>query len=259
MRAFFYLIGIQLRRVLQHRADALVWMLVSILRLLVGLGIIFTVYSFIPEIEGFDRYTCILLFAAYSMVSSVFYMLFAWTLWYSRRYLVEGKLMLILTKPLSPLLYLMGENFSREEVPDVIASTVLFFVASIILKAHPLQIFTMLAFLVPGVLTIAGLYLIVASIASRFHTVEQAFSPITEFMSFAEYPISIYPKAIQFVLLWVVPYSLIAFIPIAAVRGISVDTIPFNMWWLPLYGVVVFVIGFGAFRRSITKFEATGS
>lgn len=198
MKAFLYLVSVQIRRVLQHRADALMWCVVSALRITAGLVVIFTVYSFIPDIEGFDRNGCILIFAGYSIVTSVFYMLFPWTLWYSRRYIIEGRLLTLITKPYSPLLFLIGENYGREELLELITNFLLFVAVAIISNIPLWRVALLVALFVPGIMTISGIFLVVVSIGSRSPGVEQAFSPLMSLVQFAQYPTSIYPRAVRF-------------------------------------------------------------
>ena len=259
VRGALFLVIVQIKRILQHRTDAIAWFVVAVLRLAVGLTVIFTVYSFIPSIEGFDAYACILVYAGYSFVTSLFYTLFPWTLWYSRRYIIEGRMLTMITKPIDPLLYLIGENFSCEEFLEAIANLLLFVIVAALSGVSWWRILALVALFVPSTMTVTGIFILVASLGARSHGIERAFSPITSMIDFAQYPTSIYPRGIRFFMNWIIPYSLIAFVPVSIALGVSPAELSKTLWWMPVYGISIFFISIYAFRSTLRGFESSGT
>ena len=257
--AFLYLLSAKFRRILQSRYDALVWVLGISLHIIVDVAVIFAVYRFIPQIEGFDMYTCILIYSMYGIVTSVFYTLFPWTLWFSRSYVIDGNLITILTKPVSPLSLLIAQDSSAEELIYLLVRVLVYLFVVVKLEYDVLTILALSAGMIPGVMTIAGIFLLVACVGSRFPGAEEAFSPVTSLSDFSRYPTSIYPKALRIILNWIIPYSLIAFVPVSLVFGIDISDLAYRLWWLPLYGVGIFMLGYISFSFTIRRYESTGT
>lgn len=226
---------------------------------MVDIAVIFAVYRFIPQIEGFDTYTCVLIYSMYGIVTSVFYTLFPWTLWFSRSYIIEGNLVTLLAKPASPLMLLIAKDSSAEEFIYLAVRVAVYIFAVVKLKFGFPIILALSAGMIPGILTIVGIFLLVACVSARYPGAEEAFSPVTSLSDFARYPTSIYPKALRVILNWIVPYSLIAFVPVSMILGIDLRGLSYRLWWLPLYGIGIFILSYILFKITIRRYEASGT
>jgi ABC-2 type transport system permease protein len=225
----------------------------------VDLVVIFTVFSFVPHIEGFSTFTGILIYGMYGMVESIFFIFFAWTLWFSHRYIIQGDLITVLSRPSRALALLMATNASREELLYLAVRFAVFIFAVVKLRLTFLRSLALLACVIPGVLMLAGIFVIVACIGARYPKSEEAFTPLMQMIGFAKYPTSIYPRSVRFLLNWVVPYSLIAFVPVSIILGLQIYDFSFNLWWLPVYGFGIFSIAYILFYFTANRFESTGT
>ncbi len=70
----------------------------------------------------------------------------------------------------------------------------------------------------------------------------------------AQYPLNIYPKIIQILLIFVFPYAFTAYFP-------ALYFLDLSMWGLalPLVVVVLFSINYNLFRYGMTKFTSVGN
>ena len=73
---------------------------------------------------------------------------------------------------------------------------------------------------------------------------------------FAQYPLSIYPRAIEFMLTWIIPYGFASFYPAAYLMGRDVGPLA---WLGPLVAAVLLVLGYRFWLAGLNRYEGTGS
>lgn len=257
MKYFIGLLHLELKKSLSFRSDSLVWIFTSVTRAIINIIVIITIFSFIPTLKNFNANECILIYSIYLMVIGLFYAFFNWTLFYSNSYLINGKLTDVLIKPVNPLLFIIGQRFAFSEIIEFFTGFVLFIYSIIILKISILKTLSLLLLVGPGTLSIAGIFIIVASIARKFPKIDEAFNPLMSILDFAQYPVSIYPNMVKFFLTWIFPISLIAFYPASIV--LEKEIFSLKLLFLPIYGLLFFIIGYLLFVKSVRDYESTGN
>jgi ABC-2 type transport system permease protein len=73
---------------------------------------------------------------------------------------------------------------------------------------------------------------------------------------FAHYPLTIFPRAIQVMLTWVIPYAFTSFYPASFLLGRDVGPL---VWLSPLIALVLLVIGYRLWLVGLRRYEGTGS
>lgn len=257
MNYFTGLILLNTKNSLSFGKDSLLWIIVRLLNSVIGVLVIFLLFSKTLQIEGFSREECLLIYALYIMSVDLFYSFFSWTLWYSNVYLLGGKLGNVLKLPVNPFLYITGSNFALSEIFGVINGFILFIYSSIVLDLNFFTMFFLLFFLILGTLSITGVFLIIASLGYKFPKIEEAFSPLMTLMQFAQYPITIYQKGIRFFLTYVFPIAMIAYYPSAFCLN-KLNSVS-ELFFAAIYGMTIFSIGYLSFIKSVKKFEGGGN
>ncbi len=257
MRYFFELILLNIKDQLSFGKDSILWLVVRLIEVLLGILIIIFVYDRVLDIEGFNREEAILIYSLYYISISIFYTFFSWTLWYSRSYLLNGKLSEILRYPINPFIFITGKSFSLSELFGVIYGVIIFIYSAIALNLTTFNIALLIIFLLIGSLGVIGIFLIIASAGSLFPRIEEAFSSLMTMLDFSQYPISIYGKNIRFFLTYIFPISMISFYPVA----FSLKKYPFDFIFIliPGYSIFLFLFGYFLFVKSVKKYEGTGS
>ncbi len=232
------------------------WTLTSIFRTLLHIFAVFVAFSQIVNIQGYTKYDYILIYSLYSIAESLFYMFFSWTLWFSSGYVVSGRLQSILTKPVNYIAYLTGTNFAISEFFSLIVGFVTFLTAAMLCRISIFKMISLLILVIPAVLCVSGFFLIIASLAVKVFKLESAFSSLISMMDFGQYPTGIYPKFLRFILSFVFPVSLIAFVPAEIVLKSN-----FNINYAISYAisVLIFVFSYVVFNKALLKFEGTGN
>lgn len=105
---------------------------------------------------------------------------------------------------------------------------------------------------------------LIASSTMSFFTVGS--NPVMDFLlwdmkQFTNYPITIFPKGIQFILTFLLPFAFINFYPASALLGKSIpDGYPAVLPGLsPLVGLLVFILSILMWNRGLSHYKSTGS
>jgi ABC-2 type transport system permease protein len=74
---------------------------------------------------------------------------------------------------------------------------------------------------------------------------------------YAKYPITIYPKAIQFVVTFLVPYAFVSFFPASLLldKGLGAKL----MWFVPIVSFYSVSLSIKLFRKGLTLYESVGN
>ena len=191
------------------------------------------------------------------MSVSIFYCFFSWTLFFSSSYIISGKLSNVILKPVNPFLFISAQSFEPSELFSFIVGFVIFIYAVIISHISLIDAFFLILLIIPGILMLLGIFLIIASLAKYIPKIDESFTPLMSILNYAQYPTTIYPGFIKFILTWLLPYSLIAFYPVALIMGKASNGIV--MFFLPFYGFLLFIIGYLLFNRTVKNYQSTGN
>lgn len=169
-----------------------------------------------------------------------------------------------LTKPVHPFLHEMFQGFNAGYISHL---TISIFVIAISIANLQFSIsfinVAMLLFMLLGAVLIQAAVLIAAG-ALSFFTINE--NPMIDFLlfdvkSFVNYPITIFPRAVQFVLTFILPYAFINFYPAAALLGKEVPVgLPEVLAYLsPLMGILVFTLSILLWNWGLKHYKSTGS
>jgi ABC-2 type transport system permease protein len=73
---------------------------------------------------------------------------------------------------------------------------------------------------------------------------------------FAQYPLTIYPKFINLVLTWLIPYAFASFVPATYLLGRDTSVVA---WLGPLVAAGLLFIGYQFWRLGLRHYAGTGS
>jgi ABC-2 type transport system permease protein len=163
-----------------------------------------------------------------------------------------------LVRPLDPLFHLLADGFSIDGLGNFIIGGTL-----VLTTGQALGIFSSLfniAYLVlaiaSGALIFFALNLITCSSAFWIIDSIPVSGAVFENWLFAQYPLSIYPRAIEFMLTWIIPYGFASFYPASFLLGRNLGPVVFAG---PLVAAVLLVIGYRLWLVGLNRYEGAGS
>lgn len=176
----------------------------------------------------------------------------------------SGEFDAALIKPLNPFVHEILTGINPAYVSHFTLSVAIIVYALITSGFHPsFWNITGMIFMVIGAIFVQGAALVASSVMS-FFTVNE--NPIIDFLlfdikDFTNYPITIYPKAIQLLLTFILPFAFINFYPASFLLGkASPEGLPAVLPYLtPVVGIICFTLSVLLWNWGLKHYKSTGS
>jgi len=228
--------------------------------LVAGIAIVFLVslFSHIPHIRGWSFPEILFLWGMGEVSTGLFFVLFQglWAL--NQQYLLRGEMDRVLLRPLDPYGQIMVDHLNLEDLPIVLLGLAMIGWALPGLPAFSLAQWLLLPlFLLCGVLVLAGTLTLFSCLGFLIHHRGTAIGVVYQASAFNRYPLDIFPRPLQRLLTFVLPFAFIAFFPASWYLG--------RTEWLlgaavqPLVGVGLFVGARWLWGRALRRYRSPGS
>ena len=249
---------------LQYRVDSIVATLAVFLREATGIVVIYLALIKFDHMNGWNVNEMLFLFSLLFVTYSIIVVLFADLRDFSCM-IREGRFDRLVVRPRGLLCQLISNN------ADIIAALghgmlgiILFLVSADRvgiqwnLKTAGYYISTIIG----GVLIQGGMFIIFSALSFYFvetNSIREIF--YWNMRKFAGYPISIYNKLIQGIMIYVVPFAFVNYFPAQyLLRKPDMEEYPaVYMYIAPLVGIVVYLAAYVFWRVSIRHYKSTGN
>lgn len=244
---------------LAYRMDALVGMIGF---LVTNTAAFLTLYLTISSIPSFGTWTIekMVFLYGFCLVPKAIDHILSDNIWsLGNSMIINGELDPYLTKPLNPLFQIISVNFQYEGFGELILGIV--FLA---IYAPQQNIAWTANNVIP--LILCGFFAIFLFFAVKLMTASVAFwtkrsitlmSGIYELSNFTKYPVEIFHDVVKVILLGVIPFSLVMYLPIAYLYQGK------DIWMLTLIvgGVVTVLVflSYAFFKKGLRRYESSGS
>lgn len=256
-RLYPYFLRQHAKLLLEYRAGFIIGLAGMILVHGASLAFIWVIMSQLPSLNGWNLPEVLLIYGLLCFSRSFAHM-FTDNTWAMGFIIREGEFDRLLVRPIDPLFHLLADGFNIDGVGNFLVGGVL-----VITAGQALGIFSSLfniAYL--GVVVASGAVIFFAlnliSSVSAFWIVDS--TPVSEAVFgnslFANYPLDIYPRAIRFMLTWLIPYGFVSFYPASFLLGRDIGPL---VWISPLVAVVLMVIGYRLWLVGLSHYDGTGS
>lgn len=256
--AFF---GQNIKQLLADRANFWAYLLTTILYQATFIIFLWVIFRQTPDIRGWGFYEVLFIYGFFSVVSGLFYTFFAWTLWFGEKYVLGGKLDLMLIHPLNPyqaiLLNELG-NSIMELLSVALGAGILVFAAAHLESSWtPFLLGKLLMSLFAGLLTLSGLFTAAIALSFWLRGRNTFVSPLMYATQFAQYPLDIYAGWLRRLLTFVVPIGFIGFYPAAALLRATEYAFFFP---LTLFcGAATFMVGVRIWHCGLHRYDSIGN
>ena len=222
----------------------------------IGLLFYLVLYDNIASIKGWDLYEVLLIYGLAQLSYGLFGFLF-WGLYDFGGLLVSGRFDLYLVRPMGCLFQLHIKGISN--VGGLVSGigTILFAVVSGHLPLGILDGVLMSVFAICGSLLYLSLHSMVAAMCFWAPNISSGIlTALHNLISFGRYPITIYPRALQLVLTWIIPIAFTGFYPASFLLD---DTWQIHILFLPVVTIVFLVITGIIWRAGVSRYESSGN
>lgn len=261
-------LGVQIKAVLEYQADFWILVVASVLMNLVGFVFLWTIFTKIPDVNGWTFWQVVVVYALVFVAEGVGSLFFegAWSL----AFLVNrGELDFMLLRPVSPISQVMSCAVGMNGLGNLLLGGVLIGLGLGHLHLHwtPGRVALALLLLISAIAIKVGLNL--ATNASAFW-IQSPFGNFAFSMhqlgDLARYPITIYALAVQAMISVAIPFAFISFFPAATIfsKGDWHEgpvTLPVRWIGLATPLVALYCLGMGIylFRRGLRRYESAGN
>ncbi len=221
------------------------------------LAFMWVIMSQLPALNGWRLPEMLLIYGLLCFSRSFAHM-FTDNTW-AMGYLVRsGDFDPLLVRPINPLFSVLADGFNIDGVGNFLVGGALLISAGQALGifASPLSLAYLAVTIASGAIIFFALNLITST--SAFWIIDSM--PVSELVFgnyvFAQYPLSIYPRMIRFLLTWVVPYGFASFYPASFLLGRDLGPL---VWLSPLVAALLLVVGYRLWLAGLNRYEGTGS
>jgi ABC-2 type transport system permease protein len=215
-------------------------------------------------IQGWTLYQALFLFnlniVAYGICGFIFYS----PMVYMEQMVQRGEFDVVLVRPMNSLLYTILGRPSYGYIGQLILGVGLFAICFTHLTIHVtlLKVIFLILDIGGAVLIHAALFLIVGTLTFWIVRTYSIFDVMTlSFDHLIDYPVSIYGKAIQGFLTFIIPMAFINFYPARFFLQRTGDNLfnPVLQYGTPAVGIVFFFLAYRLWKIGVNRYESTGS
>ncbi len=248
---------LNIKSLLIYKLDFVIGIIAMIIKTIIRFSVILILFNLITNINGWTLDQILFLYG-FSMASfSVWHCFFINTITIPI-YIKTGELDRFLLYPYNPLFLIISEGFDEDGWGELIFAYVIMIIA---LKR--LDIDYALWILIPFINIITSLVYagisILLSIVSFLTINNTDLTDLTmDINEFAKYPISIYPKIIKLLFIFVLPIGIASFYPsLIFIREVNIYNILFLI--LSMIGsILFFIISFKIWMRALSRYTSAG-
>lgn len=249
----------ELKRFMEYKGDFITGAIGMLVAQLCNIAFISVIFSQIPTLKGW-KFEEVLFIYGFSLLPKAIDHLFFDNLWSVGYFIVKkGDFDKFLTRPINPLFHVMAEKFQIDALGELVMGVVLISCAlpSIRLEWSFIRVLLTIvaiffaSFIYTGIKT--------ATAAISFWTKQSGAITHMFYMTneFVNYPISVYNKAVQNILTYVIPFAFTSYFP--ALYFLTGENPLFNIGMTMLVSVVVMGVGVLIWNKGLKAYESAGS
>jgi ABC-2 type transport system permease protein len=250
-------LGLHLRRLMEYRFSFLFGMGVLFVVQGTNLATIWITMGQVPSLNGWSFNEVIFIYGLLIFSRSCSQM-FTESIWVLGYYIREGGFDRLLVRPIDPLFHMLAESFNIEAVGFFLLGGTLLGTTGRALGvfASPGNLIYLAVAVASGAVIFFAINLITG--VSAFWIIDSipVMGAVFENYLFAHYPLTIFPKAIQIMLTWLIPYAFASFYPASYLLGRDVGP---AVWLSPVMAAGLLILGYRLWLVGLRHYEGTGS
>lgn len=255
---YYHFLLQRLKILMEYRVNFIIGASSTVFLQISGILTIWVVMRQVPSLNGWSFDEVLLIYGLVTLAKSINHM-FADNLWtIGRQYIRTGGFDRFLVRPIDPLFHLLADRFCHDGMGNFLIGLILVVKSTLGLDIPwtPLNLLYLVVAVLSGGLIFIALNLITGVSAFWIMDAVPVMRVVFDNHLFAQYPISIYPKAISIWLTWLVPYAFASFYPASHLLGRDVGALA---WLGPAVAAVLLILGYRFWRFGLQHYAGTGS
>lgn len=256
---FFHYAAQYMKTKMAYRSDFFVYVFSEFLQQSVNLIFILVVFTKVPDIKGWNREEIMFIYGFFLVPFAFYSGLFNHLFDVAEKYVLQGEMDRVLTRPLNTLFQVVVETMNLELMLGIIPGLAIIYYSAgkLGLVFHWRDLPLALTLVAGAVLIYGGVYTVLASLGFWFEGNMGLMPMVYNLSNYGRYPTNIYRGVIRVILTWILPFAFVGFYP---------ATVLLRRWeyWpyaalTPVIGVVFFTVAYIVWNRGIRVYRGTGS
>ena len=258
LKLYWHFLLQRLKILMEYRVNFLIGASSTLFVQAAGILTIWVVMEQIPSLNGWSLNEVLLIYGLIALAKSI-NLMFADNLWtIGRAYIRTGNFDRFLVRPIDPLFHLLADRFNHDGIGDFIVGLVLVFfsINALSIAITPITLVYLVLAVISGGIIFIALNLITGTSAFWLMDSVPVMRLVFDNHLFAQYPLTIYPKAIAVLLTWLIPYGFASFYPASAILGREAGSL---VWIGPLVAMLLLFIAYRVWLFGLKHYQGTGS
>lgn len=256
IRIYFACVKTAFSKAISYRSSFIFGTIITLLSNILFPLVAVLIYSKGASFLEWSIWEVLLLQSIYTMSLGISSLIFNGVVWETMNHIREGSFEIVLLRPMSPLYYMIANNFNPECIGLFLGGGVMTGVSLANIGTIPDAInwikFTVM--FISGIAVMGGLYLVMAAISFKWVGNSRIPEIFDSIKTFGKYPLGIFPKQIKFLTSFIIPVAMIGFFPCTALLGSSNK----NELLLCIPCVIFLIFGIWAYNKMIKLYEGVG-
>ncbi len=256
-----YNIHIALLTIVEYKTELLGWLISNPIQFVVGFATIQFVVNEFGSIDGWNYGQLAFLYGL-SVISHALSMIFFVRCWFMGYFILDGDFDRYMVRPVSVLYQFLFGEFNVIGLTDLIPGICVFIYGCIKVSFHWTlgSALLILVTILGATLIRGGIYLFIGTIAFFAKGLNDLGGLTQElFDRTTMYPLSMYPRALQFILTFLIPIGWVSFYPASSLLH-KTTAFPASLSFLTLLiGIIVLGLASLFFKSALRRYESAGN
>ena len=241
----------------QYPADTVIWILSMLLREASGFIGIITIASVAGGLGNWGIYEICILFSICAIIEAIG-QAFLDCVWNISSSIRKGKLDVILVRPVSPFVQLLGQRVHFQAVITMVIyiGILAYSMRQLGISGGVGTILFLLETIICGMLINTGLYTIFNSLNFWIVNGNDVAELVLTCREFAKYPLSVFPMMIRTFFTYMIPFGFMGYYPVAFLTG---KTGAWVIWAMPLAAFGVASVAGLLWKAGLRGYNSTGT
>ena len=244
---------------MEYKLDFMVGNLATILGQIVGIAFVWVIFQNIGDLNGWTLPEIMLMYGLAALPFGLLELFFD-GLWGLNFLIRMGEFDRYLVRPVGPLFLVLSDRAATHSVGNFLSGVVIIAIASgqLGLTWSVGNIGFVVLAVACGVVIYLSINIVTATSSFFFVGSGTAIMFLVHSLrNFSSYPLNIYARPIQMLLIWIVPFAFTSFFP--ATHLLQRDEFRIFVYLIPVVPLVIFALAYGLWRMGLNQYQSTGS
>lgn len=258
IKLYFLFLKQHFKTLLEYRVGFTIGILSFLVTQTAGVLFVWSIFLFSDTLAGWSRNEILLIYAIFQLPRGIDHLLTD-NIWLISSHIRQGTFDKYLTKPINVLYHIIIERFQFEALGEIIVgiSLLAYLLPTLQIHTDLSSILATILLIISGSVIYTSIKLITATVAFWIRDSQTLMVVVYDLSSFVKNPLAIFPKAIQLIFTYLIPFAFTSYYPSAILLGKEAP------WPIGIVGVlaalVLWMAAYQFWMFGLKHYEATGT